>query len=122
MENEVKAMLEMNIIEPSKSELSSPIVLVPKKDGTIRFGTDFRRLNAVSCYPMPRIDDLLEKLGKARYITTIDLCKGYWQVPLQQACREYTAFRTPTGLYHYTVLPFGLHGAPATFKGSWTLC
>lgn len=65
---------------------------------------------------MPRIDDLLEKLGKAQFITTIDLCKGYWQVPLHPSCREYTAFRTPTGLYHYTVLPFGLHGAPATFQ------
>lgn len=49
-------------------------------------------------------------------MTTLDLCKGYRQVPLTPACRPYTAFRTPTGLYQYTVIPFGLHGTPATFQ------
>ncbi|GAA6067428.1 uncharacterized protein LOC118471043 [Tachysurus ichikawai] len=65
---------------------------------------------------MPRIDDLLEKIGRAKYVTTLDLCKGYWQVPLEKTSRPYTAFRTPLGLYQFTVLPFGLHGAPATFQ------
>lgn len=63
---------------------------------------------------MPRIDELLEKIGSAAYITTLDLCKGYWQVPLEPASRPYTAFGTPAGLFHFTVMPFGLHGAPAT--------
>lgn len=67
-------------------------------------------------YTMPRIDDLLEKIGAAKYITTLDLCKGYWQVPLEESCRPYTAFQTPAGLFHFTVMPFGLHGAPATFQ------
>lgn len=119
LKTEVAAMLEMGIIEPSNSEWSSPILLVPKKDGGIRFCTDFRKLNSVSCfdsYPMPRIDELIERLGKASYMTTLDLCKGYWQVPLDQSCKPYTAFRSPTGLYQYTVMPFGLHGAPATFQ------
>ncbi len=65
---------------------------------------------------MPRIDGLIERLGKAHYMTTLDLFKGYWQVPLEPSCRPYTAFRTPTGLYQYTVMPFGLYGAPATFQ------
>ncbi|RXN25056.1 hypothetical protein ROHU_021745 [Labeo rohita] len=119
LKTEVKMMLEMGIMEPSQSEWSSPILLVPKKDGGVRFCTDFRKLNSVSCfdsYPMPRIDKLIERLGKAHYMTTLDLCKGYWQVPLEPSCRPYTAFRTSTGLYQYTVMPFGLHGAPATFQ------
>lgn len=65
---------------------------------------------------MPRVDDLLERIGKAKYITTLDLCKGYWKVPLEPTSRPYTAFRTLLGLFHFTVLPFGLHGAPATFQ------
>lgn len=119
LKTEIKTMLEMGIIEPSKSEWSSPILLVPKKDGGVRFCTDFRKLNSVSCfdsYPMPRIDELIERLGKASFMTTLDLCKGYWQVPLDPSCKPYTAFRSPSGLYQYTVMPFGLHGAPATFQ------
>ena len=80
---------------------------------------DFRKLNEISkydAYPMPRIDELIERLGPARYISTLDLTKGYWQVPLTPRAREKTAFTTPDGLYHYRVLPFGLHGAPATFQ------
>ncbi|KAI2646716.1 Transposon Ty3-I Gag-Pol polyprotein [Labeo rohita] len=105
--------------EPSTSEWSSPMVIVPQKDGSLRVCIDFRKLNAQSqfdAHPMPRADDLLEKIGKACYITTLDLCKGYWQVPLNPESRPYTAFRTPVGLFQFTVLPFGLHGAPATFQ------
>ncbi|XP_042247194.1 uncharacterized protein LOC121882816 [Thunnus maccoyii] len=88
-------------------------------DGSLRICIDFRKLNAMSefdAYPMPRIDDLLEKIGQARFITTLDLCKGYWQVPLEASNRPYTAFQTPAGLFQFTVMPFGLHGAPATFQ------
>lgn len=119
LRDEIRIMQELGVIEASTSEWSSPIVVVPKKDGTLRICMDFRKLNAVSqfdAYPMPRIDDLLEKIGRARYITTLDLCKGYWQVPLEEKSREYTAFRTPLGLFQFTVMPFGLHGAPATFQ------
>ena len=119
LKDEVNFMLSQGIIEPSRSEWCNPVVLVPKKDGNIRFCIDFRYLNSVSqfdSYPMPRIDDLLERLGNAKYVTTIDLSKGYWQVPLTKQSRELTAFRTSWGLYHFTVLPFGLHGAPATFQ------
>ena len=116
---EVKKMLELGVIEESHSAWSSPIVLIPKPDGTERFCNDFRKLNEISnfdAYPMPRVDELMERLGPARFISTLDLTKGYWQVPLTEAAKEKTAFSTPDGLYHYRVLPFGVHGAPATFQ------
>ncbi len=81
IEEEIQQMLKLGVIEPSCSPWSSPIVLVPKPDGTLRFCNDFRRLNEVSefdGYPMPRVDELLDHLGRARYISTLDLTKGYW--------------------------------------------
>lgn len=119
LKQEVQVMLEMGIIEPSHSEWCSPVVLVPKKDGGLRFCVDFSKLNSISAfdpYPMPRVDELVERLGKARYLSTLDLCKGYWQVPLAPEARELTAFRAPSGLFHFNVMPFGLHGAAATFQ------
>ena len=112
-------MLEMGVIVPSRSEWCSPVVLVPKKDGSLRFCVDFSKLNSISAfdpYPMPRVDELVERLGKAQYLSTLDLCKGYWQVPLTPEAQALTAFRAPTGLFHFTTMPFGLHGAAATFQ------
>ncbi|KAL1259008.1 hypothetical protein QQF64_009585 [Cirrhinus molitorella] len=119
IEEEVQEMLKLGVIEPSRSPWSSPIVMVPKPDGTLRFCNDFRRLNEISefdGYPMPRVDELLDRLGRARYISTLDLTKGYWQVPLTKDARAKTAFSTPSGHWQYRTLPFGLHGAPATFQ------
>ena len=116
---ELDVMLSLGVVEPSSSDWCSTVVLVPKRDGTIRFCIDFRQVNTLSKvdpYPMPRIDDLLERLGKAKYISTIDLSRGYWQVPLRERAKEITAFRTPFGLYHFRVMPFGLQGAPASFQ------
>lgn len=116
---EVEEMQRLGVIEPSHSEWCSPVVIVVKKDGSLRICIDFRKVNAMSefdAYPMPRIDELLERIGRARFITTLDLCKGYWQVPLETASRPYTAFQTPAGLFKFTVMPFGPHGAPATFQ------
>ena len=80
---------------------------------------DYRRLNSVSesdAYPMPRIDDLIDRLGEARFISTLDLTRGYWQVPVAEEARHKTAFATPFELYEFTVMPLGLQGAPATFQ------
>lgn len=119
LKKEIELMLELGIIEVSVSEWCSPVVLVPKKDGSLRFCIDFRYINAISRfdpYPMPRIDELLERVGRGKFITTLDLCKGYWQLPLALEARELTAFKTPFGLFQFKVMPFGLQGAPATFQ------
>nr|XP_042705994.1 uncharacterized protein LOC122173677 [Chrysemys picta bellii] len=116
---EVETMLEMGVVEESTSEWRSPIVLVPKPDGMTRFCIDFREVNAISrfdAYPMPRVDELLERLGGARYLSTIDLTKGYWQIPLMPNSHVKTAFPTPFGLFQFITMPFGLQGAAATFQ------
>ena len=112
-------MLRLGVIEESHSPWSSPIVIVPKPDGSIRFCNDFRKLNEISkfdSYPMPRTDEMIERLGPARFISTLDLTKGYWQVPLTERAKAKTAFSTPQGLFQYKMMPFGVHGAPATFQ------
>ncbi len=109
-------MLKLGVIESSRSPWSSPIVMVPKPDGTLRFCNDFRRVNEVSefdSYPMPRVAELIDRLGRARFISTLDLTKGYWQVPLSEDAKPKTAFSTPSGHWQYRVLPFGLHGGPS---------
>ncbi|XP_069370624.1 uncharacterized protein [Paralichthys olivaceus] len=119
LKQEIQDMLEMGVIEPSHSEWCSPVVLVPKKDGGLRFCIDFSKLNSISTfdpYPMPRVDEMVERLGRAKFLSTLDLCKGYWQVPLSPRAQELTAFRAPSGLYQFRVMPFGLHGATASFQ------
>ncbi|CAM5074398.1 unnamed protein product [Natator depressus] len=119
IERETQDMLQMGVIHPSGSAWASPVVLVPKPDGEIRFCVDYHKLNAVTHpdnYPMPRTDELLEKLGRAQFISTLDLTKGYWQVPLDESAKETSAFTTHLRLYEFNVLPFGLRNAPATFQ------
>ena len=94
------------IIERSYSDWAAPIVIVPKQqDGIttgIRICVDMRRLNSVSnfdAYPLPRIEDLIEQLGEAKFISKLDLTKGYWQIPLSTETKEKSAFITPYGLY-----------------------
>ncbi len=116
---EVESMIELGVIEESSSPWSSPYLLVPKPDGTSRFCVNYKKVNKLSkfdAYPMPRIQEIVDKIGPAKYITKLDLCKGYWQVPLTERSKQYTAFSTPLGLYQFKYLPFGLHGAPATFQ------
>ena len=117
---EVDKMLGAGIIEPSFSEWSNPIVMVKKSNGKYRFCLDFRKVNGVSkkdAYPLPNMNGILDKLRSARYISTIDLSQAYFQIPLAKESREITAFSVPgKGLYHFTRMPYGLTGAPATFQ------
>ena len=119
MMKEVQRMEEMGVVQPSKSDWALPVVMVPKKYGTQRFCVDFRKVNSISkfdAYPLAQIDDFIDWLGRARYLSTIDLTRGHWHVPLSEESRKKTAFSTPTGLYEFTTMLFGLHGAPAPFQ------
>lgn len=119
MVEELRELLDQGLVEESASEWSSPLVIVKKKDGGNRICVDYRKVNTVTkfdSYPMPRVDEMLDAVGKAQFITTLDLAKGYWQVPLHPADREKTAFSSPLGLLQFKVMPFGLSGAPATFQ------
>ncbi|KAL5486484.1 hypothetical protein EMCRGX_G018971 [Ephydatia muelleri] len=115
----LREMLDNGIVEPSEGPWSSPIVLAKKKDGTLRFCVDYRKVNTITkrdAYPLPRIDDTLGTLGGSKFFTTMDLASGYWQVEMAPEDRPKTAFSTPEGLYQFRVMPFGLCNAPATFQ------
>ncbi|XP_071943657.1 uncharacterized protein [Antedon mediterranea] len=119
LQNEIDYMIKNDIIEPSCSAWSSPCILVPKPDKSYRFCTDYRKVNAKSTtdsYPIPRIDDCIDRVGSAKFVSKFDLLKGYWQIPLTERAKEVSAFVTPMGLYQYKVMPFGLKNAPATFQ------
>ncbi|XP_041424995.1 uncharacterized protein LOC121395491 [Xenopus laevis] len=119
LQREIEEMIGLGVIVPSHSPWASPVVLVPKKDGTTRFCVDYRKLNLVTtfdAYPMPRIDELLDQLAGAQYITIMDLSRGYWQIPMSPEAQERSAFITPFGLYEFQTMPFGMKNAPATFQ------
>ena len=119
IDDEVEKMLVKEVIRPSVSPWSSPIVLVTKPDGSTRFCIDFRKVNSVTkkdAYPLPRIEETLNVLGGSKYFTTLGLQSGYWQVPLDDASKEITAFSTRKGHFEFNVLPFGLSNAAPTFQ------
>ncbi|KAL0151722.1 hypothetical protein M9458_052948 [Cirrhinus mrigala] len=119
MKDEVDYLLKNNLAEPSYSPWSSPCLLVPKPDGTYRFCTDYRKVNSVTVpdsYPLPRMEDCIDNLGSAKFVTKLDLLKGYWQVPLTARAAEISAFVTSDNFLQYRVMAFGLRNAPATFQ------
>ena len=118
VKEEVDKMLKAGIIEPSNSPYAAPVVLVRKKDSSIRFCIDYRDLNKITIFdprPMPRMDEILNKISKAKYITKLDMAKGYWQVPLDNDAKRKSAFVTPFGQFQFTVMPFGMVNSGATF-------
>ena len=77
---------------------------------------DFKKLNQDRPYPIPQVEELIDCLERAKYITALDLTKGYWQVPVEEGSQKNTAFITPFGKYEFTTMPFGLMGSPSTFQ------
>jgi Reverse transcriptase (RNA-dependent DNA polymerase) len=101
IEKELDRMKELDVVEPARGPWASPVVLIPKPDGSIRFCVDYRRLNAVTTkdsYALPRIDDSLDSLGGAQYFTTLDANSGYWQIEVAPEDQDKTAFTTHRGL------------------------
>jgi len=114
----VQEFIEQGVMRPSASPCGSPIILVPKKDGTWRMCVDFRALKNITvknCYPLPRIDDLLDQLKNVVYFTKLDLRSGYHEIRVVEQDIWKTTFKTKQGLFEWLVMPFGLTNAPATF-------
>lgn len=119
VKRQVSNLLEQGVVEESHSPWSSPVLLVPKKDGSYRFCVDFRGLNSVTEraeYPLPRVDECVESLAGSVVFTTLDLASGYWQVEVESEDRPKTAFSSDQGHFQFVTMPMGLCGAPATFQ------
>lgn len=120
IDEQINLMLKNGVIRVSHSPWASPIVLVRKPDGSIRFCIDYTKVNAVTkktSYPFPNIDDILHHLAGAKFFTTLDLLSAYWQVGIKEECKEYTAFTAPGhGLFEFNVLPYGMVNAGSVFQ------
>ncbi|KAM9456054.1 retrovirus-related Pol polyprotein from transposon 17.6 [Clarias gariepinus] len=119
MKSEIEYLLQHGFATPSQSPWSSPCLLVPKSNLSYRFCTDYRKVNSVTkpdSFPLPRVEDCVDRVGSARYVTKLDLLKGYWQVPLTPRASEISAFVTPDNFLQYSVMAFGMRNAPATFQ------
>jgi hypothetical protein len=114
----LKKLLEQGFVRPSASPWGSPVLFVEKKDGTNRMCIDYRTLNSMTIknkYPLPRIEDLLDRLKKAKFFSKIDLRSGYHQMKIREQDIPKTAFTTRYGLYEFVVVSFGLTNTPAYF-------
>ena len=119
IDSHTQALLDAQVIEPAASEWSSNVVLVKKKDGSMRFCVDYRHLNERTIkdsYALPRIDECLDTLKEATWFTTLDLRSGYHQVAMDPKDADKTAFVTRRGMYKFKKMPFGLCNAGATFQ------
>ena len=115
---QIHEYFQTGYIRPSNGSFSAPVLLVKKKDSSIRMCIDYHGLNDITIknnFPLPRIDDLHDRLGNARYFTKLDLYSGYYQIPIRPGDEHKTAFTSRYGTYEFIVIPFGLTNAPATF-------
>ena len=123
-DRQVEQLLAQDIIEPSTSAYNSPVIIVPKKmDASgkqkFRLAIDFRLLNGKTIdqkYPMPLINEVLEKLGKSQYFSTLDLASGFHQIQMNEGDKHKTAFSTSRGKFQFKRMPFGCRGSPITFS------
>ena len=116
---ELEKLVDLGIVVPSTSPWASPVVPVPKKDGSVRVCIDFRKLNEVTVadpYYMTTLEEILERVGTSRVMTKLDLAKGFYQVEVEPTSQEKTAFISPFGKFQFTRMPFGLKNAPAIFQ------
>lgn len=119
MRKQIKHLLSHEFIKPSISPWGSPVLFTPKKDGSLRMCVDYRALNKKTIknnVPLPRIDEVWDQLGNAKYFTTLDLRAGYNQIRIKENDIPKTAFRTRYGQFEYLVTPFGLTGTPGCFQ------
>ena len=123
LRRQVELLLEQGWIRPSSSPYGAPILFIPKKDGKWRMCIDYRALNKITIknrYPLPKVEELMDRLHGARYFTKIDLYSGYHQIRVRESDIQKTAFVTRYGAFEYLVMPFGLCNAPATFQRMMT--
>jgi len=119
LKRQLKELLEAKLVRPSISPWGAPVLFVTKKNGSKRLCIDYRALNRVTktdAYPLPRIQESLDRLGKSRFYTSLDATSGFWQNPVAEADIPKTAFNTRYGSYEFTVTPFGLKNCPSAFQ------
>jgi len=119
LKDELDKLLEQGVIEESTSPWALPIVMVPKADGTLGLCTDLHKVNSCTVpdpFPLPHIEELIDRVGQVKYLTKLDMTRAYWQVPLDDPSVPISAFVTPFGHFQWQYMPFGLRNAPATFS------
>ncbi|CAF1174543.1 unnamed protein product, partial [Didymodactylos carnosus] len=131
---QIQTLYKSGLIRPSTSAWASPVVLVTKKDGKPRFCVDYRKINQLTtrdAFPLPNMEETINRLGDAAFFTKLDLKSGYFQIPIREEDKAKTAFITQDGLWEWNVLPQGLKNAPPSFQrimnnlvanGRWQYC